>query len=45
MAGNKYSWEEPKEEKEYVLIIDDKTKLTGTANQLIRELIKQLRKN
>lgn len=29
--------------KEYTLIISDKTKMIGTADQLIRELIKQLR--
>ena len=33
------------DEKEYTLIINDKTKLIGTANQLIRELLKQLRNN
>lgn len=31
------------DEKEYTLIINDKTKMIGTANQLIRELLKQLR--
>lgn len=29
--------------KEYTLIISDKVKMIGTADQLIRELIKQLR--
>jgi len=32
-----------KNKKEYTLIISDTVKMTGTAEQLIRELIKQLR--
>ena len=43
MAGNKYNWEENKPKTEYTLIISDTIKMKGTAEQLIRELIKQLR--
>lgn len=43
MAGNKHNWDSNKPEREYTLIISDKIKMMGTANQLIRELIKLLK--
>jgi hypothetical protein len=39
MAGNKYN-HQGKIEKEYVLLISENHKVTGTADQLIRKLIK-----
>ena len=42
MAGNKYNLESGKPEQEYVLVISDNHKVTGTAKQLIRQLLKLL---
>lgn len=42
MAGNKYN-HKGNIEKEYVLVINENHKITGTADQLIRKLIKLLK--